>query len=96
MARLVPFPAGGLSPEVSGGARPVESWARVGWRCGAVARQAAWAGGLAAEGGGDGVEGLGDLLGLVVGVPELLGDAVGEPVPLGLVLVALDDLGGVA
>ncbi len=31
----------GLSPEVSGGARPVESWARVGWRCGAVARQAA-------------------------------------------------------
>ncbi|MEV8351891.1 hypothetical protein ACFVTT_24515 [Streptomyces niveus] len=27
---------------------------------------------------------------------ELCGDVVGEPVPLGLVLVALDDLGGVA
>lgn len=56
-----------------------------------------WArGGLVAEGGGHAVEGLGDLLGLVVSGSELLGDIGGEPVPLGSVLVALDDLGGVA
>ncbi|MEV6880694.1 hypothetical protein [Streptomyces sp. NPDC051135] len=49
-----------------------------------------------AEGGGHAVEGLGDLLGLVVSRVELLGDLCGETVPLGSVLVALDDLGGVA
>lgn len=34
--------------------------------------------------------------GLVVRVAELFGDAVGQPVPVGPVLVELDDLGGVA
>ncbi|MFI5751063.1 hypothetical protein ACIBBE_35325 [Streptomyces sp. NPDC051644] len=53
-------------------------------------------GGSVAEGGSHAVEGLGDLLGLVVGVSELFGDIVREPVPLGPVLVALEDLGGVA
>ncbi|MFD5478606.1 hypothetical protein [Streptomyces hawaiiensis] len=52
--------------------------------------------GPGAEGGSHAVEGLSDLLRLVVGVVELLGDVVGEAVPLGSVLVALDDLGGVA
>ncbi|MEU3028105.1 hypothetical protein ACPCBC_16630 [Streptomyces incarnatus] len=42
------------------------------------------------------VEGLVDLLDLVVGRAKLGGDVVRESVPLGPVLVALDDLGGVA
>jgi hypothetical protein len=63
---------------------------------GAVALREWARGGLVAEGGGHAVEGLGDLLGLVVSGSELLGDIGGEPVPLGSVLVALDDLGGVA
>lgn len=50
----------------------------------------------AAESGSDEVEGLGYLLSLVVGVAKLLGDVVRQPVPLGPVLIALDDLGTVA
>ncbi|MEW1615632.1 MULTISPECIES: hypothetical protein [unclassified Streptomyces] len=69
------------------GGAPATSGSQVG--CGALGR-------LVAEGGSHAIEGLGDLLGPALGLRELLGDIVGEPVPLGLVLVALENLGGVA
>lgn len=59
-------------------------------------QEMSFSGGLVAEGGGHAVEGLGDLQGLVVSRVELLGDLSGDAVPLGSVLIALDDLGGVA